>query len=377
MAEFLVSADHHVVDQNKVIVRQAPQNSVVSSSFLNGGDVTFKIDKGLISVLSHAYIMIKLTNSTGAASVLAPIQSCVDRIEFYGTNGGNILFTLTGQELMLGNLFMSREEFEQLYSYLGFASTSYATTGDSVANGASKIYYIPLLHALPAAKLVLAGLNAEVSVRVVMQSSTYCFTSGSHPTVTDVSLILKGYNEPIKQKRARIAAYQNSLALKKPYLNWLWHRDTQPLTTSAQFTTILSTIKGVIAGLIFTLRSSTVTAANQNTYQAITNFDVQLANGSSMLGHYIRLHEDNKVEAAELFANLFIANKDAYIVAFSENLAYDYATGCNSGYQVFSGTEKLVFQTNSSITPGSFYIDVYALSHEQLEIFRGAIKSMK
>jgi hypothetical protein len=80
------------------------------------------------------------------------------------------------------------------------------------------------------------------------------------------------------------------------------------------------------------------------------------------------LHEDNKIKNAELFDNVFSNNKNWYFVSFSSHPAEDYGTSSVQGYQVFTGTEKLIFTTNSTITPGAFQIDVYALNSCHLHI---------
>jgi hypothetical protein len=85
------------------------------------------------------------------------------------------------------------------------------------------------------------------------------------------------------------------------------------------------------------------------------------------------LHKDSKIENAELFDNLFGNNKNQYFILFSSHPAEDYGTRSNQGYQVFTGTEKLVFTTNSSITPGAFQIDVYALYSCHLHIENGQV----
>jgi hypothetical protein len=374
---FRVPSSYVVDNKHKVTARQAPQNAITGSSFFNASETIFKVEPNLVSTLTHAYIQIKITNSTGAGVTLAPVQSCIERIEILGTSG-NVLAAITGQQMMLSNMFMFRNEFEQLYTYLGFASTAYSTAGDVIANGASAIRYIPLLHVFAAAKLHLAGLRSQCSIKVITQGSTYCLISGSHPTVTDVQLILKGYGEPVETRTARYSIYNDSkLHLRKPYLGWLLNKEAQTLAVSTQYSSTLNNIKGTVAGLVFVLRSTTITAANQNTYQPVTSFDLQLASGESLLGHYVRLHEDSKVEAAELFGNLFIANKDAYVISFSEDLAGDYITGHNHGYNVFTGTEKLIFTTNSTITPGSYWCECHALTHEHLLISKGLISNAK
>lgn len=374
---FMIHDEHSVQTKNRVMVRQAPSTAVNGASFLNGGQVDFKIDRGLLSILNHAYLQIKITNATGAAVTLAPMQLAVDRIEFFAGNGGNILTTVWGQSLYLSNLFMSRDEIEGSFSNFGLAA-NYATTGDVLAIAASKVYYIPILHLLPAAKLHLAGLNSELTIRVWMQSSAFTILAGAHPTITDTSLILKGYEEPNSVRVGRRAVYNSAhLSLRLPYLNWMNNRDTQALAVSSQYTSILQSIKGVIAGLIITLRPVGFTGATQANYQPVASIDLHLASGESMLGHYVRLHEDFRLEAAETFSNLFNTFKDFYVISFAEDLAGDYATGRNTGYHVFTGTEKLQFTTTATIVPGSFQIDVWALSHEHLNIVKGAVYSAK
>jgi hypothetical protein len=95
--------------------------------------------------------------------------------------------------------------------------------------------------------------------------------------------------------------------------------------------------------------------------------------GKFMTGHYVKLHEDCKIKKAELFDNLYGNNKNWYFVSFSSYLSEDYGTGSVQGYQVFVGTEKLVFNTNSMITLGTFQIDVYALNSCHLHIENGQV----
>ena len=374
---FRIPKGYSVDNKHKVITRQAPQNSIVGSSFLNGSETQFKIDKNLISVLTHAYIQVKITNSTGGTTTLSPIQSCIDRIEILGT-ASNVLASITGQQLMLSNLFLHRVEFDQLFSYLGFADVSYSTAGDAITNGTSVIHYIPLFHLFSAAKLHLAGLKSECFVRVLMQNSTFTLVGGTHPTITDVNLILKGFNEPRAISDSRNQVYNDvKLPIRKPFLNWIVNKDVQTLAVSTQYSSTLSSIKGIIAGLLVVFRPTALTAANQSTYQAVTSLDVQLASGESLLGYYVRLHDDYKIEAAEMFPNLLTVNKNIYAISFSEDMVGDYISGQNNGYNVFTGNEKLVFTTNGSITPGTFNIEVHALTHEHLLINKGQITSQK
>jgi hypothetical protein len=184
---------------------------------------------------------------------------------------------------------------------------------------------------------------------------------------------MKGYNEPDTHRDARRVAYNNRMPLKLPFYNWQLVKDSQTLATSTQYTVTLSGLRGPVMGLFFTLRSGPNTGSTQGTYQAISSYDITLSGGESMTGHYVKLHEDSRLENTELFDNLFGNNKNWYFVGFSSHPAEDYGTGSNQGYQVFTGTEKLVFTTNSTITPGTFQIDVYALNACHLHIENGQV----
>jgi hypothetical protein len=140
------------------------------------------------------------------------------------------------------------------------------------------------------------------------------------------------------------------------------------LATSTQYMVTLSGLQGLVKGLFFILRSGPNTRSTQGTYQAISSYDIQLASGKSLTDHYVKLHEDSKLENAEMFDNLFGNNKNWYFIPFSSHPTKDYGSSSNQGYQVFTGTEKLVFNTNSTITPGAFQIDVYALNSYHLHI---------
>jgi hypothetical protein len=250
---FLVPRDFNVQNKHKVVVRQAPMTSISSSSWLDGAITDFKLERCSLSVLTNAYILVKITNSTGASTTLAPTPFWVDRIEIFNAQG-SALSSITGQQLFLTLAFLSRNEFEQLASYMCL-STAYATTGTAVADAASGVFYIPLFHLFGSTKLHLAGLAEELTVSVKTNVAGLTILSGSHPTVTEVALILKGYNEPNTHREARKVAYNNRMALKLPFYNWQVVKDSQTLATSTQYTVTLSGLRGPVMGLFFTLRS--------------------------------------------------------------------------------------------------------------------------
>jgi hypothetical protein len=92
---------------------------------LNGTITNFKLERCSLFVLTNAYIFVKITNSTGISTTLAPTPFWVDQIEIFNAQG-NALSSITGQQLFLTLAFLSRNEFEQLASYM-YLSTAYAT----------------------------------------------------------------------------------------------------------------------------------------------------------------------------------------------------------------------------------------------------------
>jgi hypothetical protein len=158
------------------------------------------------------------------------------------------------------------------------------------------------------------------------------------------------------------------MPLKLPFYNWQLVKDSYLLATSTQYTENPNGLQGLVMGLFFTLQSGPNTGSTQGTYQAISSYDIILCSSESKTGHYVKLHKDSRLENAKMFDHLFGKNKNWYFIGFSSHPAKDYGTGSNHGYQVFLGTEKLVFTTNSTITPGTFQINMYTLNSCHLHI---------
>lgn len=371
----VVPEHHRVQNLKRVIVRQAP-TSAVNPAFLNGGTCDVRMEKGTIDLLTHAYLQFDLTNSTGGASTIAPLQLAIERIEIYAGNGNQLLTTIYGQELWLTNAFLSRDEWEQSASLFG-STTAYSTAGIAIADGASTVLYCPLIHMLPSVMLHMAGLDSELIVRVVMQTSTYTILAGSNITCNSINLIMKGYSEPEDVKQKRLSVYRNSIPYIVPYVNFQRMNQTITLAASSTYSIVLSGFKGQVGAFFITLRAAAITAANQGTYLALSSLDVQNAAGESLTGHYRRTHSDVKLENSELLPNVFGNNKEFYLLSWSENPAHDYQSGSNSGYEYFTGFEKLSFTTTSGLAGGSYIVDIRALSYEHLTILNGKAHSSK
>ena len=67
------------------------------------------------------------------------------------------------------------------------------------------------------------------------------------------------------------------------------------------------------------------------------------------------------------------SNSNFVYIRFAENIWNDVITGSNSGMEVFNGFEKVVISTLSTIAPGSYQIDIFALTHQALIINNNTI----
>ena len=74
-----VSVHHTVETKQRRIVKQTAMSPFTGSSFLNGGQITFKLDQTNVRVLNHIYVQVKVTNGTGAAVVFTPTPSWIDK----------------------------------------------------------------------------------------------------------------------------------------------------------------------------------------------------------------------------------------------------------------------------------------------------------
>jgi hypothetical protein len=296
----------------------------------------------------------------------------IDRLEIKGSNGNNLLCQLKGQELWLANSFLNEYEWGYLNGLVN-STSAYSTAGVVLANTASQDLYIPLMGILTTAKLHLAGLRSEITIQAYFNSSSLTHLAGSLVNTDSAVLLLKGYAEPDGIKKERVALY-NKMRYVIPIVQWRRESITLALAPSSTYSITLNAIKGISAGLFLTMRAAVITGANQATYlNQFNNIDVQMSDGSSMLGFYQRTVNEHRLEYAEQFANSFGSNSNFLFIPFCEDVVLDVHTGSNSGFQSFDGFCKFKFTTLSTLGAGSYIIDVYSLNHEHLGISDGEI----
>jgi len=360
------------VIRNRITIRQSPVTGT-SADLLNGGVLDIKIDRGIIDVIDRAYLKVSITNDTGGSSTLAPSPFFIKTVEILGNNGSQKLALVYDQELWLSLFALTRNEFEQMASLFGTNST-YAVTGTAVADTASRDFYVPLLALLSQAKLVTRGIKGELLLRFTFNVTALTHLSGSLVNVDSVDLLLQGYNEPesITQNRLKVYAGKHMI----PMINWWKTTQTLSLAASTTYTIILTGLQGLTNGLFITIRSATITGANQGTYLAqFDRYDIQDASGQSMLGSYQKRVSERLIDYAPLIDNQFASNSNFLLIPFG-NPYEAFWSGNNSGFQVFTGYEKFQFTTVAGLASASYIIDFYSLNHSSLMINNGMITSL-
>lgn len=373
---FNVPEGKHVQAKTRAIVNLQP-SSAVSNNLLDSGVIDLRCERGLISMLTHAYARIDTTNNDGAAITLAPPMLCLNKVDIYGANGNTILATYYGPELYQSLLFLNSREFDQMAGYIGVGA-NYATTGNVMAAGENRVYYIMLTQLLQNAKFYLGGLNSELLFRFTFESSANNLILGAAlPTVNNFSMHLKGYYEPVAISKKRYELYHSPTPLLIPYINHQRMNQTLTLATSSTYEITMSGLTGIVAMVTFAVLPAAYTAATQANYVAIESIDITDNSNQSILGFLARDVATLKIDQAELFDNRLGLYKDFYPISFSSEPVRDIVTGNNMGCTVFNGFNKVRFTTTSTIVPGSYQIQIRAFTHEHLIVYQGAVSSSR
>lgn len=372
---------HHAVDSKHLVtVKVNPTTAVTPSSFLNRSRTDFRIPRHSVSYLKNLHLRINITNSTGAAVGLAHAAAWIDKIEVF--HASNLLFSIDSLQLYLSmSSFLSRNEWESISSFVA-SSDAYAVTGESIADGASKTFFIPIISsAFNNANLCLSGLHDDLVVRVHTNPSTLILTSGSHPTVNSAELIIRGFSEEPAIQQIRQITYNDKVPLCIPYYHWQYNKETITLAASTSYNTVLQSIKGNVIALFFMIRASALTSSNQFVASGlgVGSLELEDASGHPMTGAFRMSADDFKfLSCTDLdFPNQFYENANVYVIAFSSNPVGDFATGQITGYENFTGTERINFQTPSGFAGGTYEVVVQALTPAHLVIENRNIESRR
>lgn len=366
---------HRVVAQNKQLLSVNP-STTVPISLLNGGQIDFRLEKGVIDLIDYVKIKLNITNNSGGASVLVPAQLLINRVDVYADNGSTLLSQVYGHELYLCNAFLGRTEFENYADSLGL-TTAYASAATSIANTGTAELFIPLWQPFTPAKLHAGALSGQLLIRVLFNPTALTHVSGSLVDVTNCTMLIKGrdLHNGVAQKHQ--SHYYDPIPLCLTFMNIQRMAQSLTLAASSSYSIVLSGIKGIASCFFWTIRPAALTASNVITYTAPETWEVQESDGSSMVGFHKRDAQEALIDYAECFDNLFRKNRNFNCLSFSTNPVLDFISGSNHGYHSFSSFEKLFFTTPAGLSGGQYQIDIICFVHDQLIVNQGRIAATR
>lgn len=370
------SARHRVLAQNRQQLSVQP-STTVPVSLLNGGQLEFRINKGVIDIIDYCMVKLNITNNSGGASVLTPSQFLAQRIDIYGDNGGVLLKQIYPLELYLENALLTRNEFENFSAALGLNASTYASLATSIANTATAELYIPIWQPFYPAKLHASALSGELIVRILFNPTALTHVSGSLVDVTDCKLLIKGRDQHNAVAAHIEQHYKSNIPLQLSFMNIQRTTQTLALAASTTYNLILSGIRGICSILFFTIRPAALTAGNILTFTAVQDYDIQNSDGSSINGFQRRNATEGLLDYAETFDNLFRKNVNFHCISFSTDPISDFTFGSNHGFQAFSSFEKLSFTTAAGLSSASYQVDVIAFCHDHLTVDMGRITATR
>lgn len=361
------SVENRVVDLTEV----QPQTSFSPAAFFGGAPMSFKLSTNDLSIIDHAFLVFKVTNSTGGAVVTPPTAFWFNKIAVRAPNG-NTITEVRDIDSWLSQLMLARTDHESI-SALVNSTDAYLTTGNSLANGASVELYLPLFTLFNACRLHLPGINGDLELFVEPKPSAMTLVSGTHPTVTSATLLLAGVDEAQERRNRRTQEYRGRIPHFLPF--YAWNHFTQALTLAAGIKSDvkLSGLKGQFSALFVLVRALPLTAATQGTFIKLDEHSVRDQSGQIFCGNHAKTHERSRIIAGADLHNLAAKNSNFYMVPFSGTVVHDFITGQVHGYQVFGGNETLSITPTTGTASGQYQVDVVALQSTALRIQGGEV----
>jgi hypothetical protein len=345
---------HHNVEAEikKDIIVYTPTTTVSSSLFSSGGEVRFRIGKGSCGKILHGIIELTCSESGGSATVTAaPSPLFIERIEYYGQNGGKLIQTQYGDNLFLNLGTLTNEQLQTLVNIMN-TSTSWGA-GSAITASETRIYYVPVFGAWWESVHPCMQSLEDLLVKITFQSSK---ESGSGTlSASNVRLLIE--SEAVDSKE-EIAFYQNlyhNRGFEAHFVDNVRIQFTQSFGNSTAYTFRLAQLLGKCGSLWFFLRSSesntsggfrTFTALSSSTnsealIELLDGANKNINGGSALTSSFIRFHE---------FANYFpsqMTNSIAiYIMSFGDPMQHMH--GNHIGYKNFTTNESLKITTAGS-----------------------------
>lgn len=377
----VIVADSHVLTEHKVFtdVRWQSTSAVPTTLFANGTAYVDINIEAYRAVCHSLMLEIRLTESGGSNSVTpCPAPLMIQRIEFAGNNGSDLIQTIYGENLFFNLAHLTQEELSQVAA-VNNMNTSFAGPSAIAASGSAR-YYVPLLGSFieQGQGLYLGGLKSPIRCRIYARASV---ESGSG-TLNTAGLILHGSMEelPGQDLDDLDHEYANNV-VEKPFLDIQNWSVSQTFAPSTAYTFQLQSIIGEVPYMLVGFRSSTAaTNGGTRTFSALGNtatveyLDVNGQNqqgGSALDYGQLRYLEAPKNWVGSMFASLPLIP-----IIFGEPTAA-VLRGEKKGYRYNDTHDQLKLTTDSAWSSATYTLDCWAPAWRKLQIDHGRIVPLK
>jgi hypothetical protein len=167
----------------------------------------------------------------------------------------------------------------RLLPYAGISLTTW--NGVPIASGASAEFILPIATFIDSCKLRATALNQPFKFRIYFTS-----TNGGIDTPASLSVSQMDCWQYGEVWAASIEQYQNNM-LKNSVSRWIYQQPVRGLVQSTSNMTAntiyqfqLSALTGLFSSLVFFLQPTPVTYANNRTFTAIQNYQINTASNS-------------------------------------------------------------------------------------------------
>lgn len=338
--------------------------SAIPTGFVNT-QIDFNINPPGFS--KRLILNLNVTNTGGAAINILP-HFLIQRYEVMDSNQ-SVLSTHYADNIYLLKIFQGYEESKRLALAEGISIATY-NSDTPLAAGATREFFLHIPSFLDATEQNLNSLNDKVLMRFYFQGIG---------TDTPASLQLNSC-DIITHGLILEPSHLNHETAKRKHNVWKY-RHLEPLRASAQtvsnvaansvYDIKLTSGTGYSAFLIFLLRPSALTYANQNVYQVVNRIEL-LDQNANIIGISNDSLFMNTVMSEHFRGDILAVKPNIYTISFSidpEKARHSY----QNGMMKLTGNETLRIYSEGTITPGSFTFSIYSYEYQMLDQINGAL----
>jgi hypothetical protein len=152
---------------------------------------------------------------------------------------------------------------------------------------------------------------------------------------------------------------------------------SETLAPNTRYSFQLSAVMGLLTEMIITIRASGAVGSGAYAYRPWVSYELLDGGGASLSGGMpiTAAYQKYVVDASRQSSGAIdtLSPLSSPIVIEFGNAKADFIHGSVTGYIPFSGTERLVINTDGSIPPGAYEIRIEYLAVARVNIDRGRI----